>query len=117
MTNSATIANGKDTGPAAPPLIVGFEMPPDAGRVFEAALEREQWLQRLGLYPIVTGIAHSDMREFRRGCDRLVAAFKFARATGRADAELELGARWRRIAGICAGAGVLLGLALGALLG
>lgn len=96
---------------------MGFEMPAEAGKVFAGALEREQWLTRLGLYPIVTGIAHNDMREFARGCDRLVSAFKFARATGRADAELELGRRWRRIAGACAGGGVLLGLILGGLLG
>jgi hypothetical protein len=84
---------------------MGFEMPPVAGRVFATAIEREQWLQRLGLYPIVTGIAHNNMREFSRGCERLVAAFKFARATGRADAALELVTvwRWRCFAAAAAG--------------
>lgn len=116
VTLTRSIAKGNGT---APPLgVASFEMPTEAARIFEAALEREQWLTRLGLYPIITGVAHHDMREFARGCDRLVAAFKFARATGRADAELELARRWRTIAGACAAAGVLLGLALGgALLG
>lgn len=90
MTHSTSIDALKDTPPAAANgLDVGvmpFEMSPEAKNVLAQALEAEQWLQRIGLHGIVTGLATHDMRDFRAACERLVERFKAARAAGRADA-------------------------------
>ena len=122
VTNPAAIATEKDTRPA--PELGGvqmFDLPPAANAVLNGALEREQWLQAIGLRGIVTGIAHYDMREFSLACSRLVTLFKNARATGYLEGHnacaVAASRRWRAIAGACAGLGCLVGLILGSLLG
>jgi hypothetical protein len=112
VTNYSAIDSQKDTrgGLAGGGFgVTPFEMPPAAGRIFDSALEREQWLSRIGLRGIVTGVAHSDMREFSSACDRLVAAFKWARLEGNREAAR----RWVPIAVACASVGLALGLLLG----
>lgn len=115
MTNSQSIDSQKVTGPELG--VVDFELSPAAKRVLERALEREQWLSRIGLHGIVEGIAHHDMSVFGAACDRLLAHFRAAREGGRRDGRAELEPalrRARQLVGVALVAGVLLGFALGA---
>jgi hypothetical protein len=101
VTHSQAIAHEKDTPPAAgvDVGVMPFELPPESKKMLANALEREQWLQRVGLLGIVTGVANHDMRAFSAACDRLVGAFRAMRDAGRHEGagELELELRRRGV--------------------
>lgn len=116
MTIAQSIDSSKDTRPSVDVGVMPFDMPERASAIFRRALEAEQWLQRIGLHGLVTGIANPDMQEFGRACSTLVERFKASRAQGFAEGHAAAVRRYKSVALAAACLGVIAGVALGALL-
>lgn len=94
-----------------------WELPAHSKQTIATAIAGEAWLQRMGLLGLLTGIAHSNMKQFDDAVERLVGQLRYAREVGRAEGreqvEHDVERRYTRRVGYAA----LAGLAAGALFG